>query len=553
MVNSRFSAGRRIFLTNTSVSLVALPAILASKGAIAQSAPIVDTENGRLSGMYSDGMSIFKGIPYAASTEGLNRFMAPQPVKNWAGVRDCSRLGDRCLQERETFAEVPILSWYRQTGPMSEDCCVLNVFTPSTDHARRPVMVYIHGGAYTTGGGGGDVLDGQNLARFGDVVVVTLNHRLNVFGYTNLDFLGDERFSDAPNAGQLDLVAALKWIKANIAMFGGNPECVTLFGQSGGGSKIEVLMGMPAAKGLFHRAISMSGATGTMIAPPSTTEPYVSAMLENLGVGKGNLTALQQVSGTQLLNARSAALSANLDGARPTIDSRHVFSSPMTPEGLRNQATVPLLMGNANTEASLFLAADPRNLSLSERQVMDRLEAQFGIDDEKAASIMAAYRQDGPDRTPSDVLIALITDTLFRVPMLRAAQAKANVNQAPVYVYNFTWKTPVDGGKLGSPHTIDIPFAFGNVDKAQSLLGDGEDRYVVARNLMSRFVAFAREGNPNNSAVPAWKPYDRSSKATMTVSTNCEVVDNYHGADLAAGTALPLDPFNAKALFRYKA
>jgi para-nitrobenzyl esterase len=344
----------------------------------------------------------------------------------------------------------------------------------------------------------------------------------------------------------------LKWVRRNIAAFGGDPGNVTLFGQSGGGSKIMVLMGMPEAKGLFHRAINMSGTSGTTVAPAETTEPYVNEFLKELGVDKRNLRTLQDLPPEALIRARLAAVVAKKEGSRPVIDGRHIPASPMTPQGLAVHASVPLLMGNANTEASFYFASDARQLRLTTDQVRARLKAQFGVDEAKAESIMAAFRKDEPNRTPSEILIALITDTLFRIPMIRAAEAKAATRQAPVYMYNFVWKAPVDGGIWGSPHAIDIPFAFGNTDKATSLTGTGPEPIEVSRNLMAAFVAFARTGNPNNPRMPEWKPYEAVMRATMTIDVKCQAVNDFHGGDRVAGSELRLDPYNRAALFTYR-
>lgn len=542
---------RRAFVSTAALTLGA-PGLFHAGGASAAEPALVDMENGKLRGLRQDGVSSFKGIPYAAPTGGSNRLMAPRPVANWSGVRDATRFGDRSPQERETFGDAPILRWYAQTEPFSENCCVLNVYTPAADGKRRPVMVYIHGGGYVTGGGGGDVLDGSNLARFGDVVVVTLNHRLNVFGYLNLNHVDAEQFGDAANLGQLDIIAALQWIKRNVSAFGGDPGSVTLFGQSGGGSKIMVLMAMPAAKGLFHRAINMSGTSGTTVAPASATEAYVNEFLKQLAIDKSNLRKLQELPTDVLIKAREAAVEARREGSRPVVDGRHIPASPMTPQGLAVHASVSLLMGTAGTEATFYFGTDTRHFKLSPAQVKARLQAQFGVDDAKAESILAAYRQDGPGRTPSEVLMALISDTLFRIPMLRAAEAKAEAKQAPVYLYNFIWRAPVDGGIWGSPHAIDIPFAFGTTGKATQLVGTGSEPAEVSRHLMSAFVAFARTGNPNNPRMPEWKPYDAARRATMTIDTNCRPVDDFRGADRLAGSELRLDPFNRAALFTYK-
>ena len=514
--------------------------------------PTIDIDSGKLRGARANGITSFKGVPYAAPTGGLRRFQAPAAVQAWAGERDATRLGQRCMQERENFGDPPVLAWYAQTEPFGEDCCVLNVYTPACDGARRPVMVYIHGGGYVTGGGGGAVLDGSALAGFGDVVVVTLNHRLNVFGYLNLGFMDAEQFGDAANAGQLDLIAALQWVQRNIARFGGDPGSVTLFGQSGGGSKIMVLMGMPAARGLFHRAIDMSGASGLSVAPAQAMEPYVAEFLRVLGVDKSDLRRLQQLPAEQLIQARLAALQARREGCRPVVDGRHVLGGPMSPQGLPQHATVPLLMGTTKNEATFYFAGDIRQMQLSHAQLKARVQAQFGLADAATEALIDAFRQDEPARTPSDVLVALISNTLFRVPILRGAEAKAAQQQAPVYVYNFTWQAPVDGGVWGAPHAADIPFAFGTTDQARALVGSGPEPGQVSRHLMSAFVAFARSGNPNNPSMPPWEPFNAQTRTTMTVDRECVAVQDYLPGDRIAASELQLDTFNRDALMTYR-
>ncbi len=513
---------------------------------------VVETSDGKLRGRRNTAAVSFKGVPYAASTGEGHRWMAPQPVVAWLGVRDATRYGDRCPQERETYGDAPILNWYGQSEPFSENCCVLNVYTPEPDGARRPVMVYVHGGGYVTGGGGGDVLDGSHLARFGDVVVVTLNHRLNVFGYLNLGHLDADRFGDAANAGQLDLIAALGWVKRNISSFGGDPGNVTLFGQSGGGSKIMVLMGMPAARGLFHRAINMSGTSGTTVAPAESTEPYVNRFLKELAIERSDLGKLRHLPSAALIEARRIAVEAEREGSRPVIDGRHVLAGPMTPQGLANHCLVPLLMGTADTEATFHFASDARQLRLTTEQVKARLKTQFGLEDVQVDAVIAAYRQDSPQRTPSQVLMALITDTLYRIPIIRAAEAKAAANGAPVYMYNFTWRSPADEGMWGTPHASDIPFAFGTIDKATSLTGPGPAPADVSKCLMAAFVAFARTGHPGNLLMPSWKPYDAITRTSMRIDVACESVDDFRRADRLAGSQLRLEPFNRAALFTYR-
>ncbi len=336
---------------------------------------VVQTRNGTLRGLRDRGVSSFRGVPYAADTAGRNRFMAPQPVPGWSGERDATAYGPLSPQIKSGMGGAELFEWYDQPEPTGEACCVLNVFTPSTDaSARRPVMLYIHGGGYINGGGGGVGLDGTNLANFGDVVVVTVNHRLNAFGYTSLSHLDRENFGDAANAGNLDLVAALRWVRDNIVEFGGDPGNVTLFGQSGGGSKIMTLLAMPAAQGLFHRAISMSGAAGLTIDPEAAMQPYVDALLAELGIAAGGLAALQTVPAETLLQARLRAVArSGLEGARPVIDGHHIVTTAMSAQGLAMQAGIPLLLGSTRTEASLFFRSDMRNFRLTEAQMRSRL------------------------------------------------------------------------------------------------------------------------------------------------------------------------------------
>ncbi|MFT3721547.1 carboxylesterase/lipase family protein [Pseudorhodoferax sp.] len=501
----------------------------------------VEIENGWLRGRRAGGATSFRGIPYAADTGGANRFRAPQPVANWAGVRDASAEGERCPQTEESIVRLPAFAWYGQGAPFGENCCVLNVFTPGLQPgARRPVICYLHGGGYASGGGGGPALDGSTLAVAGDVVVVTINHRLNLFGYTQLAHLEPELFADAAHAGHLDLVAALQWVHRNIAAFGGDPGNVTLAGQSGGGNKIMVLLTMPAARGLFRRAINMSGVSGLQVPGPQATEPYVDALLRTLGIARGQGRRLQELPAATLMQARQAAMRAvRGDGAQPFVDGRHVCASPFTPEGLALHAEVPLMIGVTDTEATLFLGADPRNFHVDGAQLEARVRAQFGLDAQGAQALVAAYRQDGPQRSAADILAYLSSDLLARAPLLRAAAAKADAGRAPVYHYHFDWQVPVEGGVWRSPHTVDIPFAFGTVDRARAMTGDGPGPGRVAANLMAAFAAFARNGDPNNPRMPPWKPYDTATRATMVVDEACRLVHDFHGHDRLASAALP--------------
>lgn len=500
----------------------------------------VEVETGRLRGRFHEGAFSFRGIPYAAGTGGANRFRPPQRAAGWTGVREAITEGDRCPQIEERISQDPVFAWYAQRSAFSENCCVLNVFTPGLDHGtRRPVMLYIHGGGYASGGGGGPVLDGSTLATFSDAVVVTVNHRLNVFGYTNLLHLPGGEFPDAGNAGQLDLVAALEWVHRNIAVFGGDPDNVTLIGQSGGGNKVMVLLTMPAARGLFRRAINMSGVSGLWVARPDHTAPYVDALMQALGMSAADAHRLQAVPVDVLIKARQVAMrTVKDDGAQPIVDGRHVMAEPLSAMGLAMHAGVPLMLGTTATEATLFLGLDPRNFQVDDLQLKHRIRAQFGLSAERADALVDAYRQEASDRSAVDVLAHLSSDVLVRGPLLQAADTLAGAGRAPVFVYNFAWQVPAEHGPWRSPHMVDIPFAFGTVRHARAMTGTGAAPDRLAQHLMAAFAAFARTGDPSNRHMPGWRPYDGTARATMVIDEASRLVDDHHGADRRASLEL---------------
>lgn len=547
---------RDLLSTATFLSMsAAAPIIGIAKAAQPDGPAMVEIENGKLRGMARNGAVTFRGIPYAANTGGKNRFMAPQPVESWTGVRDALASGDMCPQVPEGMSTFPVFRWYRQEGAYSENCCVLNLFTPDLNrNAKRPVMVWLHGGGFQNGGGGGPLLDGSNMAKQGDVVIVSINHRINSFGFANLAFL-DPEFADAANAGQLDIVAALKWVRNNIAAFGGDPGNVTVFGESGGGSKVTLLMAMPMAKGLFHRAINMSGVSAMRLAPAASTEPYILELLKTLKIDRANVRKLQDVPQDDLVKAwQTASRATGMTGAGPVIDDRNVPFSFMSTEGLANHAHVPLMMGNCDTEITLFLRRDMRNFNLTQAQVTVRLIEVFKLDPTKAASVYEAYRSAVPGRTPTEVLIAVGTDALFRAQMIKAAEAKAADGKAPVYLYNFIYKMPGEGGIWRTPHASDIPFVFGNTTNSTMLSGTGADAQKAAQasqRMLQTWTTFARTGDPNNRFIPQWPTYNLQTRPTMTFDVTCKVVDDYRGGDRIANQGLSMTGTSG-ALYDYK-
>lgn len=508
---------------------------------------IVEVESGRLKGRFGNGVHAFRGIPYAAPTGGPNRFLAPRPVPAWSGVRDALAVSDRCPQIAADDFQIPSrsnwLSWYAETSPFSEDCCKLNIFTPTMDEAAKlPVMVYIHGGGYRTGGAGSPALDGTNLATSGSAVVVTLNHRLNVFGFTDLS-AWDEDFIDSANAGQLDLVAALNWVKTNIGKFGGDRDCVTLFGQSGGGSKISTLMIMPAAKGLFHRVINMSGSSGYGIGPAADRHAVTAEFLRLLGIDRRNLGKLRDAAATDMLAAHKTAVASLVtDDYRPVVDGRNIPFATQAPEALQLHADVPMLIGNTASEATAWLAKDPRNRGVSAAQVQSRLQAQFGLSQTEGASIYKAYRDARPERTPYDILAAIASDVLYRGRMSQAALEKSDLGAAPVYYYGFAWNVQAENGYWGSPHACDIPFAFRNLALASAMTGGSPGAERTSVNYAAAFVRFARQGDPNGRGMPHWKRFDRQSRTVMQINARYQPKDHFLQHELDASGELAKGP-----------
>jgi para-nitrobenzyl esterase len=496
--------------------------------------PLVDTAKGKIRGTTEAGVHSFKGIPYAASTAGANRFRPPAPVEPWAGIRDAVAFGASAPQG--PGGSDPLTAWYGALQPVGEDCLSLNVFTPGLNaDARRPVMVWIHGGAWASCAGSAPGFDGAHLAQFGDVVVVTVNHRLNLFGYVRLDD-PDERFADSGNAGVLDLAAALQWVRDSIARFGGDPGNVTIFGQSGGAAKVSALLAMPAARGLFHKAIAQSCSGSLRLAGPEEAARMTHALAAQLGIEAGSGAAWQAVPAERII----AALRATPRSFRPVLDGRSFPQNPFDPAAPPLARDIPLMIGNAANEATLYLAADPRNFTLDSDEVNKRVGRFVQIDAAETSRLIDAYRAALPDPSPSDLLAAIATDYTYRRNTTHEAALQAAAAQAPVYAYVFNWKTPVMGGALRTPHTLEVPFIFGTTDAAASLVGTGPDIAPLTRMMMTTWVAFARTGNPNTAALPPWPRYDGEGRNTMMLEVDSKVASNPGGE---ARQALDRYPF----------
>jgi len=494
----------------------------------------VSTTCGKVHGTLQDKVHAFKGVPYAASTAGENRFMPPKKREPWTGVRDCVELGLRSPQLSGSFHGVvpPEFEVMDRNEPMGEDCLVLNIWTSGVGAGKRPVMVWLHGGGYTSGSGGFICYDGTNLAKKHDVVLVTVNHRLTCFGYLYLAGVGGEKYADSGNVGNLDIVVALEWIRDNIAAFGGDPGNVTIFGQSGGAGKVSCLMAMPAAKGLFHRAIVESGAAVKGMsrdAANKSTEMY----LAKLNLKPSDVGRLQTLSIDELLApTASAAPVPGVPGMAfgPVVDGRSLPANPFDPVAPEMSANIPLLIGTVETEVTFFpnQILDPIDDANFHARVKQLLRT---ASDEQVDKLIAAYRAGRPGQSNTDIYLALASDATFRGGVVTEAERKADQGKAPVYQYYFTWRSPVRDGKLRSFHTIEIPLVFENVDTAKSMVGSGQDAYALADKISSAWVAFARTGHPNAKLVPHWEPFDTKKRAVMVIHNEWKLVNDPHGEE----------------------
>jgi para-nitrobenzyl esterase len=497
----------------------------------------VDTTAGKVRGLVQNGVHAFKGVPYAASTAGAARFLPPARRQQWTGVRGAFALGLRAPQLANQFhGQVPPEFEAMDTGgPMGEDCLCLNVWTPGPDAGyKRPVMVWLHGGGYTTGSGGFICYDGQELARKHDVVVVTINHRLNVFGFLYLADIGGEKYARASNVGMLDIVAALEWIRDNIASFGGDPGNVTIFGQSGGGGKVSALMAMPPAKGLFHRAIVESGAAVKGL-PRNAAAQSAEAYLAKLGLKTDQVDELQHLSTDRLLATMGEMTGSGLPGSGtlplgPVVDGHTLPTDPFDPVAPEISANVPLLIGTTETEVAFFpnQQLDPIDDAGLHARVKQILR---GADDAKVEQLIAAYRKGRPGAGNTDLFLIVASDATFRAGVVTEAERKAAQGKAPVYQYLFAWRSPVREGKLRSFHTLEIPFVFDNVDAARVMTGSGEDRYALAEKMSGAWAAFARTGNPAHKGLPDWPPFNNTRRTIMIFNKECKALNDAYGEE----------------------
>ncbi len=490
--------------------------------------PVVETPHGKVRGVITNGICTFKGIRYGMSTGGANRFMPPQKPAPWAGIVDARQYGHSAPQTNPAAkgggGELFPPTGGEEPTTESEDCLFLNVWTPGLNSSgKRPVMVWLHGGGFLSGSGSGKLISGENLARRGDVVVLTLNHRLNAFGFSHFGDIGGPEYARSGNVGMLDIVQALEWVRDGIDRFGGDPARVMIFGESGGGQKVSMLMGCPPAKGLFHRAAIESGPGIRMLDRDKAT--HVSEVyLREVGLDPKRLPEIQKLPTDKLLAAFFPAMAktggitaGKIDNFSPVIDPVVLPQHPFSPTAAPYSAHVPLIMGWNRTEMTLF--AEPAAFTLDEAQMMQRVTAIHGA---AAARIISTYRKKYPRLSVPDLHFRIWSDYPTMLYENRIAERRAAANQAPTYLYRFDWRSPVQGGKYHTPHTMEIPFVFDNTKVMASMTGATPQAARLAAKVSDAWIALARSGDPNaaQNALPQWKPYGLAERSTLLIDTN---------------------------------
>lgn len=492
----------------------------------------VQTENGKVSGYVDDGIFIYKGIPYAKA----ERFMPPVPADSWEGIRSCRAYGPTAPQGKRTgwYSDEQAFAFNWDDGFADEDCLRVNIWSPGVnDGKKRPVMVWLHGGGYAAGSGQElPSYDGLNLAKSGDVVVVTLNHRLNILGFLDLSAFGD-RYSRSGNAGLLDLIAALEWVRDNITAFGGDPGNVTIFGQSGGGGKVTTLMATPSAKGLFHKAIVQSGSMlNTMTSKWSRR--IGAAVVRELGISPNRIDEIKKVPYDRLLAAGEKAIAqvrteaekegfnSFIFGWAPTVDDNILPHQLGSHQACMLSKDIPLIIGTTLHEFTTSTYA-PHMRKISENDALEYLKGSYG---DKAGEFASLFRKTYPDTRPVDLID---TDFLLRPTALEHGRLRARMNDAaPVYMYLFGWESPVMDGILRSTHSMEIPFVFNNAVTHATMTGGGQEAVELAGKMSMAWISFARIGNPSVEELPQWNPYTLEGEETMYFDNECSIL---HGHD----------------------
>ena len=527
---------RRTFLTQSTLLLAGMQFARAADPDYVTA----DTSAGKVRGIVVNGIRIFKGVPYGDTTAGKNRFMPPVKPPQWTGVRDALAYGPSAPQQVNANAAP------NPNAPaLGEDCLVLNVYTPSLNGgSKRPVMVWLHGGGFSSGSGSGATIQGANLAHSGDVVVVGINHRLGVLGQTYLGEVLGSDFAASGSVGVQDIVLSLEWVRENIAHFGGDPNLVTIFGQSGGGRKVATLMAMPSAKGLYHRAIIESGALLRL----TTQEDAIrttNLLLAELDLKPGQAAELRNIPFQKLIAANNAVYKKftmrepGMTENSPTVDGHIIPANPWDSAAPALSAGIPLLIGATHTEETAYDRPTPEKLALDEAGLRERVANRLDVAD--PAPVIAAFRASNPQASPWDLYILIATDHPRGAYTRELAKRKVEQGGASAYVYRFDWETPEGGGHMRSPHAVEIPFVFENINVAGPLISKMPEAVTLSEKVAAAWVAFARTGNPNVPVLPRWPAYSVAKRDTMLFSNASHVAqDPDRAARLAMEKVLKL-------------
>ena len=495
---------------------------------------IVETQSGKVVGYVDNDIYVYKGIPYAEA----ERFMPPHLPQPWDGIRSSRAYGPVCPQGKRTgwYSDEQAFAFDWDDGYQDENCLRVNIWTQGiNDNKNRPVMVWLHGGAYSSGSSQElPSYDGTALCKKGDVVVVSLNHRLNVLGFLDLSAFG-EKYASSGNVGLLDLVAALEWVQNNIRQFGGDPGNVTIFGQSGGGGKVSTLMVTPAAAGLFHKAIVESGSLLNIMESKYSRQIGLATM-EELNIKATEIDYLNKIPYEKLLEAGNNAIrkiqkiadvegfKALLFGWAPTVDGNILPLQPSHPKAMEQSKDIPLVVGSTLHEFTSS-TYNPTLRNIDKEGAIAEIQKKYG---DKTGEFLFAFKEAYPKYQPKDLLDV---DFLFRPNVIKHATLKYGLQGAPVYTYLFTWESPVIDGIFRSTHCMELPFVFHNISRCNKMTGGTPGAYQLAEKMSSAWLNFARNGNPNTPDLPNWEPYTTFRGATMIFDENCNI-KYHHDRDL---------------------
>jgi para-nitrobenzyl esterase len=492
----------------------------------------VETRSGKVRGLRARGVSKFLGIPYGADT-GARRFQPALPAAAWTGVRDCFSYGESAPSPGSFFGPRPGVDAEKmrlymtlfmsgtndRPQPESENCLVLNVWTPDASPTRkRPVMFYLHGGGFAQGSGSASSYDGSALCRRGDVVVVTINHRLNALGYLYLGGIHED-FADSGNVGQLDQILALQWVRDNIRAFGGDPGNITIFGQSGGGAKVSTLLAMPGAHGLFHKAIIQSG-PGLKMADRADANALAERMLTALGIARADVHRLQTLDPKAVIKAATEAQGGAGRSLSPTVDGRSLPRHPFDPDAPATARNIPLMIGTCKDESTLFAYLDPDFGRMTADQVRQRFQTTLH---DRADATLDFFRNRRPNDPPTYWYTSMVTDSGTWMNSIRLAERKFAQQAGPVFMYRLDWETPVLDGTLRSPHGLDTGLVFDNAPLGRGLVGPAPVPDHIGAEMSQAYVNFAHNGDPSQRGL-AWPRYDVTRRQTMIFNVPSRVV-----------------------------